>query len=280
MSNNQFQNDDELEEEIHQQLKTKKEKKKEQRQLGKRYIKAQYNYRIGYKIKAFTKFIKQNTKYFFIKYIKGIMVALCLISIICLITGAKNLYKGYSYEDEIDKYKNTNEKLITKEKDLSSQAQDQAKKIDTKSVSTQTGVQRAKDVIDDVFKGMYDYSDGNEYDEKRNKNLKHFKNPNDKQVQSIYSDGKDSEGENQIDILNLKSDLETSDIFTKNPDDTKEKIVPFKAVVSYTGYINDVSSDYSTRTHYTTFEIKFDTSTNKITEMKKINSVKVNNDIS
>lgn len=280
MSDNNFNKNDESEESIQEQLKTKKERKKEQRQLGKKYIKAQYNYHIGYRIKAFSKFIKQNTKYFFVKYIKAIMVALCLFSIVCLIIGIMNLFQGYSHNNEINKYKTSNKNLVAKEKSLASDAQDQSKKIDSKSVSTQTGVQRAKNVIDDVFKGMYQYTDADEYENNRNNNLKHFKNPDDKQIQSIYTDAKDSDGDSQIDILNLESDLETTDIFTKNPDDTKEKIVPFKAIVSYTGYINDVSSEYATRTHYTTYEIKFDTSTNKITEMKKVNSVKVNNDIS
>lgn len=280
MSDNKFNHEDDLKEETHEALKTKKERKKEKRQLGKKYIKAQYNYHIGYRFKALFKYLKENVKYFFTKYIKAIVVALCLASIVCIILGATKLYQGYSYNDEITKYNKSNEKLESKEKDLSMKIENQTKTIDSKSVSTQTGVQRAKKVIDDVFKGMYEYSDADEYEENRKNNLKHFKNPDDKQVQTIYSDAKDSDGESQIDTLGLESELDNLDIFTKNPDDTKEKIVPFKAVISYTGYINDVSSDYSTRTHYTTFEIKFDTSTNKITEMKKVNSVKMSNNIS
>lgn len=280
MSNSNFNVEDEAKDNEEPKIRTIKEHKKENKEIGKKYIKAKYNYHFGYRFKAFNNYIKKNLKYFFTKYIKPIIVILLVLTVIFLGVGIAKIVEGTSFEKETEKYESTNKALESKEKDLEMEAQNQNKKIDSKNVSTQTGVQRAKKVFDDVLNGMYSYDNADEYNTNRENNMKHIENPDEKWVGSVYSDAKDDDGNSQIETLNLSSDLDNSSFFTKNPDDTKEKVVPFKVVVSHTGYIDDVSSDYATRTHYTTYKVDFDTSTNKIKHMKKVNSVKVNNDIS
>lgn len=68
-------------------------------------------------------------------------------------------------------------------------------------------------------------------------------------------------------------------IYTESVSDTSKKVVPFKVIVSYTGYIDNISSDYATRTHYTTYKVDVDTSINKITKIDKLGTVKEQNEI-
>lgn len=260
-------------------IMTDKDKKKEDKKKAKAYIKAQYNYRIGYIFKAIKQFFKQYFIFYIKKYNKIIMGLLILISLIFIVVGAKNFIQGHNLNDDIDEYHSTNSDLEGKSKILESDVEKENDKIDKASISTQSGVKRAKDTIDKVFNGMYQYDDSDEYKENRNTNLKYFDDPKAKWLDKIYSNDEDADGNSQIKTLGLKSELNNADIYTESVNDTSKKVVPFKVVSSYTGYIDDVSSEYSTRTHYTTYEIKVDTSNNKITDMKKMNTVKVNNEI-
>lgn len=261
------------------EIKNKKERRKSDRQKGKRYIKAKYMYHVGYIFKAIKNYIKYNLLYYLKQFIKPIMAIILIISVILFIWSAVKVANGLSLNDDINKQNQINKKLISKNNDLKSKTNSQNRKIDKVQISNQTGVKRAKKVIDRVFKGMFDYEDVDEYEENRKSNLENFDDPKAKWIDKIYSDGKDDNGDNQIETLGLTSELNNIDIFTDSPDDTKKKVIPFKVIVSYTGYIDGLSSDNATRTHYSTYEIDFNTKNNKIEEMKKVNTVKVNNSI-
>lgn len=261
-------------------IKTKKEEKREKRKQGKAYIKAQYNYRIGYLIKALKTFMKENFVYYVKKYIKVIMIVLALISIIFLFIGINQFIRGHEASNNAERYQASNQKLQNQSDDLNADLKQENKKINSASVSTQSGVKRGKKTIDKVFNGMYDYQTSGEYRDNRQQNLKYFDNPKAKWINDVYSNDKDEDGNSQIETLGLTSDLVNTEIYTESIEDTSKKVVPFKVVVSYTGNIEGVSSEYATRTHYTTYKVDVDTSNNKIKDMKKVNTVKVNNDIS
>lgn len=263
-----------------QKIMDKKAKKKEDKRLAKRYIKAQYNYHIGYIFKSINQFLKQHFFYYIKKYKKIVIGILLVISLACIISGTQKIIHGHKLKDDIQTYNKNNEDLEGKSKLLRADIKKDEKRIDRASISTQSGVKRAKDTIDKVFNGMYQYDDADDYKDNRKENLRYFDNPKAKWVNKVYSNGKDSDGNNQIDILGLSSELDNVDIYTESVDDTSKKVVPFKVVTSYTGYIDEISSDYATRTHYTTYKVDVDTSNNKITNMKKINTVKINNEIS
>jgi hypothetical protein len=269
-----------LSEEKKPDIKTKKEEKREQRQQGKAYLKAQYNYRIGYLIKSIKTFFKENFIYYIKKYTKAIMIVMLIISVIFLFIGINQFIRGHEASHNASRYQASNQKLQSKSDELSADLRQENKKINSASVSTQSGVKRAKKTIDKVFNGMYDYHSSGEYRDNRKQNIEYFDNPKAKWINDVYSDDKDEDGNSQIDTLGLTSDLENTEIYTESIKDTSKKVVPFKVVVSYAGNIEDVSSEYATRTHYTTYKVDVDTSNNKITKMKKINTVKVNNEIS
>lgn len=260
-------------------LMTKKEKKKQEKKNAKAYVKAQYNYRVGYIFKTIRQFLRRNLLDFIKKYQKVILAILGIISLLLIVIGIKNLVNGHEKVDDISKYQSANEKLETKNKMLQADNKKDNDKIEKASVSTQTGVQRAKDTIDKVFKGMYNYNDSKEYRDNRKSNMKLFSNPKDKKIANIYSDDKDDDGSSLINNLGLKSELNNVDIYTKSVDDTSKKVVSFKTIVSYTGYMEDVSSDYATRTHDTIYQIDVDTSNNKIKNIKKLNTIEENNNI-
>lgn len=263
-----------------EEIMTKKERKKEEKRKAKAYIKAQYNYRVGYIFKAIKQFLKQNFVYYIKKYKKPLLITLLVLSLIFIVLSINKIIKGNEINDDLSNYQHTNKVLQSKSDSLKADLKQENKKIDSASISTQSGVKRAKGTIDKVFNGMYQYESSSEYRENRESNLQYFENPKAKWIDKIYSNDKDSDGNSQIKTLGLQSDLNSTDIYTESVTDTSKKIVPFKVITSYTGYINDVSSEYSTRTHYTTYEVDVDTSNNKITKMKKINTVKINNDIS
>lgn len=260
-------------------IKTNKERRKSDREKGKRYVKAKYMYHIGYIFKAIKNYIKYNLIYYMKRFIKPIMAIILIMSVVLLIWSAIKVANGLSLENDINKQNSINQRLISTDKDLKSKTNSQNRKIDNVQISNQTGVKRAKKVIDKVFKGMFDYEDSEEYDQNRKDNLENFDNPKAKWIDKIYSDAKDDNGDNQIDTLGLTSELNNTDIFTNSPDDTKKKVIPLKVIVSYTGYIDGLSSDNATRTHYSTYEIDFNSSNNKIEKMKKLDTVKVNNSI-
>lgn len=260
-------------------LKSKKQKKKEEKEIIKAHLKAKFNYKIGYKFKTFFQYIKLNLKYLFKKYHKPLMYVLLLFSLLLLISSSVNFVKGQDSSNELSKYEGKNAKLKSTSDDLQNNIRKDDKKIESASISSQSGVKRAKTVINQVLKGMYDYSDSTEYAENRKENLKLFKNPKDKKTNNIYSDDTDSDGNKQIDTLGLDSEMNTTKIYTESVSDTSKKIVPFKVIVSYTGHIDNVSSEYATRTHYTTYKIDVDTSLNKITNIDKIGTVKEQNEI-
>lgn len=260
-------------------LKTKKQKKKEERNLIKAHLRAKFNYKIGYKIKSLVQFINLNAKNIFRKYLKPLMLILLLFSFMLLIVSVINLFKGNSASDEISKYEDYNEKLKSTSDDLQYNIRKDDKTIESASISSQTGVKRAKNIIDKVFKGMYEYNDSDEYEKNRNENLKLFKDQKDKDINKIYSNDTDSDGNKQIDTLGLESKLNSTSIYTESVSDTSKKVVPFKVIVSYTGHIDNVSSDYATRTHYTTYRVNVDTSINKITKIEKVGTVKSQSEI-
>ncbi|MBM6202837.1 hypothetical protein H6K86_11805 [Staphylococcus epidermidis] len=260
--------------------KSKKEQRKQDKKIGRKYLKAQFNYRFGYRIKALKQYFKNNTLSLGERYAKPIIYIVVLIILTLLILGSINIIQGTSYNKDINHYQNKVDKLKSQAQELNAKSEENYKKIDNKSVSNQTGIKRGKSVINKVIKGMYDYEDNDEYQSNRKEALSYFKNPDDNNVKNVYSEAKDRDGGSLIDNLGLSSEVNDDQIYTKAPDDTKKKVVPFKVVVSYTSYIEDVSSEYSSRTHYTTYKIDFDTSDNKIKNIKKLNSVKLNNDIS
>lgn len=266
--------------EENKKIMSKKDRKKEDKKQAKAYIKAQYNYRIGYIFKSINQFFKQHFLYYFKKYCKIIMGIFIAISLIFIISGTQKIIHGHKMKDDIQTYNKSNEDLEGKVKLLQSDIKKDDERISKASISTQSGVKRGKETIDTIFNGMFQYDNAADYKENREKNLNYFENPKAKWIEKIYSDDKDSDGNSQIETLGLSSKLDSIDIYTESVDDTSKKVVPFKVVTSYTGYIDDVSSDYATRTHYTTYKIDVDTSNNKITNMKKINTVKVNNEIS
>ncbi|MEB8122957.1 hypothetical protein ACF0HT_13505 (plasmid) [Staphylococcus xylosus] len=260
-------------------LKTKKQKKKEEKQIIKAHLKAKFNYKIGYKVKALFQYLKLNLKNLFKKYHKPLMYILLLFSLLLFIASATNFVKGQNANNDLSKYEDKNAKLKSTFDDLQYNIRKDNKKIESASISSQTGVKRAKSVINKVFKGMYDYNNSSEYAENRKENLKLFKNPKDKKIDKIYSDDTDSDGNKQIDTLGLVSEMNDTKIYTESVSDTSKKVVPFKVIVSYTGHIENVSSDYATRTHYTTYKVDVDTSLNKITKIDKIGTVKEQNEI-
>lgn len=266
--------------EENKKIMDKKARKKEDKKLAKKYIKAQYNYRIGYIFKSINQFFKQHFVYYFKKYNKIIMGVFIAISLILIISGTQKMIQGHKMKDDIQAYNKSNEDLEGKAKLLQSDIKKDNERIDKASISTQSGVKRGKETIDKIFKGMYEYDNATDYKENREANLNYFENPKAKWIAKVYSDDKDSDGNSQIETLGLRSELDNVDIYTESVDDTSKKVVPFKVVTSYTGYIDNISSDYATRTHYTTYKIDVDTSNNKVTNMKKINTVKVNNEIS
>ncbi|MCG7340148.1 hypothetical protein MHZ36_12700 [Staphylococcus sp. ACRSN] len=261
------------------EIMTEKEKKKEDKKQAKAYIKAQYNYRIGYLFKAIKTFLKENTKYFIKKYLKMIMIVLALLSIVFVVIGLNQTINGNRANNDIDSLESKNNKLQTQVEDLDSDLKQESNKINAANVSTQSGVQRGKETLDKVFKGMYDYQNSSEYRENREQNLKLFEDPKAKWIKDVYSDDKDEDGNSEIEALGLSSELNETEIYTESIEDTSKKVVPFKVIASYTGNIDNVSSEYATRTHYTVYEVDVDTSNNKIDKMKKGNTVKVNNDI-
>lgn len=269
-----------MSEENEPEIKTKKEEKKEERQLGKAYLKAQYNYRIGYIFKSIGTFLKHNTVYLIKKHLKIVMLILAALAIIFVVIGINQLVNGSKTSHKVQSYEASNRSLQSQVDDIDIDLKNENKKIDAASISTQSGVKRGKETLDKVFKGMYDYQSSSEYRENRKANMKYFDNPKDKWINDVYSNDKDEDGNSQIESLGLTSELDNTEIYTENVEDTEKKVVPFKVIASYTGDIDDVSSDYATRTHYTIYEVDFDTSDNKITKMKKVNTISENNSIS
>lgn len=264
---------------IDDKLKSKKQKKREEKALVKAHLKAKFNYKIGYRFKTFFQYTKLSGKKFFKKHHKLLMYILLLCSLLLVIASAINFVKGQNANDDITKYTDKNAKLKSTDDDLQYNIRKDNKKIETASISSQAGVKRAKSVINKVFKGMYQYSNSSEYADNRNENLKLFKNPKDKNIDKIYSNDIDSDGNKQIDTLGLDSEIDNTKIYTKSVSDTSKKVVPFKVIVSYTGHIDNVSSDYATRTHSTSYKVDVDTSINKITKIDKIGTVKEQNEI-
>lgn len=265
--------------EIDDKLKTKKQKKKEERDLVKSHLKAKFNYKVGYKIKSVIQFTKLKFINIIKKYLKPLMFIVLLFSLLLLIVSAVNIYKGNNSKNEISKYEEKNSKLKNTADELHYKIRKDNKTIESASISSQTGVKRAKSIINTVFKGMYEYSNSSEYAENRNENLSFFEDPKDKYIDKVYSNDTDSDGNKQIDTLGLESELDNADIYTESVSDTSKKVVPFKVIVSYTGHIDNVSSDYATRTHYTAYKVDVDTSINKITNMKKVGTVKNQSEI-
>lgn len=269
-----------MNEDKNNEIKTKKEKKKDERRQVKSYLKAQYNYRIGYFFKAIRTYLKKNTVYLIKRNIKALTVILLALSILFVLIGISQIIAGNKKAHKIEDVQHSIQNLKTQAASVDADLKREQKKIDSVSVSTQSGVVRGKKTIDKVFTGMYEYQNADEYKANREAALKYFDDPKAKWVNSVYSDDKDEDGNSQIETLGLTSELDSTDVYTESVEDTEEKVVPFKVIAAYTGKIDDVSSDYATRTHYTVYEVDLDTSNNKITKMKKISTVEENNSIS
>lgn len=244
------------------------ENKKEREQLG-RYLKAIFKSKFGYIPISIWLFFKNNTKY----YLKSIMVLLIAITLVLAGISLYNFIKGKEAHGVYEKVNRNNKVLEPEVNKLQQQTQQQNDKLSKYDISNQTGVVRASNVTSNVFKGMYDYSDGTEYANNRKKNLELFQDPKAKWVNEIYSDDKDSNGDSMIDNLNMKSSLNMFSFYTENPDDVKKDELNLIALVEYKSTIPDVSNEFASQTHQTVYNIVYDTREDKIKEMKKINVI-------
>lgn len=252
--------------------RTKRQKQKEDSKKARRYLKARFNEKIGYIFIAIGYFIKNN----FIYHKKRISILLSIITIILLGFTTFNFVKASNIQNEVNNYNQKNAKLESKISNQQKEIDEQDKKIDEYDISASPKIVRASKKLSQVFHGMYDYSDANEYQKNRDKNMKYFTNPNSKEVRKIYNEDEDSDGDSIIENLNLKSSLQEYNIYTDKIKVQNKKVINFKAIVEYQSDIIGVSSDYATRTHNTIYDIEYDTEKNKISSIKKLNTLKEN----
>src|SRR5699024_544204 len=149
----------------------------------------------------------------------------------------------------------------------------QNKKKDEYKISITQKVVDRTNVISKVYKGMYSFEDGKEYEKDRKANMQYFKDKDASWIDTVYSKNKTKDGDSLIDNLNLSSEIQDFNLFTEDPKKTDEDKLKFKAIVEYKSEIKDVSLDEATRTHQTVHDIEFDTKSNKILKMKKENKL-------
>lgn len=255
------------------EINTKKQQKKDERKKSRKYLKAYFNYKIGYRFKAFSKYFKIHSGSLF-KYIAFIMM---IAATILLILSVVNFYRGMKTDPDIDYYKQKSSKLQPEVDKMQKTVSNQSNKIDEYKISNSQKVVESTNVISKVFKGMYNFEDGKEYETNRKNNMKYFKDKDASWLNNVYSKNKAKDGGNLIDNLKLSSEIQKFNLFTKDPNKTDGDKLKFKAVVEYQSEIDDVSIDDATRTHQTVYDIEFDTKSNEITKMKK--ETKLSNDL-
>lgn len=248
-------------------VKSKKEQKKEESKKSRKYLKAYFNAKVGYRFKALGYFFRNNLK----MTLKGFYTVLIIATFIFLGLSVYNLYKGFETKPDVSEYKAQTSKLAPENERLQDSVLNQEEKIDEYNISNSNKVVESSNVISKVFKGMYTYKNAEEYNKNRKENLKYFKDENASWIKSIYSENKDNEGNSLIETLNLNSEIQKFNLFTEDPNDTDSKVLKFKAIVEYQSDIDEVSNSYASRTHQTIYDIEFDTEENKIVKMKKEN---------
>jgi hypothetical protein len=254
--------------------KTKSQKKEEGKQARK-FLKAKFNEKIGYWFVALGYFIKNNFK----AHIKKIAILLAIVSFVMLIISIVNIAKMNQPTQVTKEYEIKNEKLERQLKDSQDTINNQNDKISEYDISNDSKIVEASNVIDDVFKGMYNITSSEEYDSNRKENLKLFKDSNANWVNKVYSDNKDDTGESVIDNLGLTSEIQSFGLYSKEVDPGKDEKINFKAIVEYQSAIDDVSNEYATRTHQSVFNIEVDSKDNKITNIEKENKLKTLNTV-
>lgn len=249
----------------------KKQREKEKRKLARRYLKARWNEKIGYKYQARKSYNKQKKKKkrkFKLSF-KWVAVIAAIVFIVFVIFNVVAVIKANDYHQKADHYMNKTRQIAGKQASLSRNLDTQYTKITKLNKSNSIGVSRAIKNINELFDAMYKYKDGEQYDNNREQALGLFKDPKADYINDFYSDGKDSEGNNKIDELELSSDIQSSTIYSMHMNDQDRDILDLKAVVGYHSYSEGVSGKFTKRTHQSLFSIKYDTKTNKITDMKK-----------
>ncbi|MGC9650911.1 hypothetical protein ACO2FA_12600 [Staphylococcus warneri] len=108
--------------------KSKKEQRKQDKKIGRKYLKAQYNYRFGYRIKALKQYFKNNTLSLGERYAKPIIYIIVLIVLTLLILGSINIIQGSSYNKDINHYQNKVDKLKAQAQKLNAKSEENYKK--------------------------------------------------------------------------------------------------------------------------------------------------------
>lgn len=255
--------------------KTKKEIKKEESAIAKKYLKAKYNAKIGYKFKSYKYFLKNNSQ----NFKRNTSVILAVISVLCLFISIMLLVTSHHNQEIIDKYQNKNQKLNSELKNANNSVSNQESTINKFNISTDKNLIRATNLASKLFKSMYEYNNGEQYEKNRNEALKLFETPKDKWIDDVYSNGKDADGANMIDNLNLSSEVMLLEPFTDNMNSKNNSTIKLKTLVQYESSIDGVSSDYASRTHEALYDLEVNAKTHKISKLKKINTVKEINTI-
>lgn len=249
----------------------KKQREKEKRKLARRYLKARWNEKIGYKYQARKSYNKQKKKKkrkFKLSF-KWVAIISALIFITFVILNVVAVVKANEYHQKSEHYMNKTRYIAGQQADLSRNLDTQYTKITKLNKSNSIGVSRAIKNINDLFDAMYKYKDGEQYVSKRKQALDLFKDPSADYINDFYSDAKDSKGNNKIDELELSSDIQSSTIYSTHMNDQDRDVLDLKAIVGYHSYSEGVSGKFTKRTHQSLFSIKYDTKTNKIIDMKK-----------
>lgn len=250
--------------------KSKRKAQIEESKKAKRYLKAKFNEKIGYWFIALWYFAKNNIRH----HKKKISYLIIGVSILLIIISIFNFIKASQIQAEIDDYNKKNIKLEHKITDKQEAIKKQENQIDEYNISASPKIVNASKILSNVFHGMYDYTDADIYQKNRDKNLKYFQDPKSKDVKSIYNEDEDSSGESIIDNLDLNSTLLEYNFFTEYVKHNNGNTLNLKAIVKYESEMTGVSSNYSTRTHETVYDIEFDTKKEKIIKIKKDNTLK------
>lgn len=256
-----------------------KERKKRDRKLARKYLKARFNEKIGYRFQAQKEYRKEqkskkNKRFFRLSY-KWMAVLLAAIFIAFVIFNVHAVIKTKDYQKEADHYAAETKKIAGEQSDLSNNVDRQTRKVQSLNKSNSAGVIRAIDTLNELFNNMYDYNDGQMYVSNYKKSMEFFDDPNADYVKKVYSNGKDADGQNVIDALDLSSDLVTISIYSEHTNDVDRKVVNLKALVAYKAYSEGSSGKFTTRTHEAVYSIDYDTTKNKIVDMKKDANLKM-----
>lgn len=259
---------------------SKKEERNYNKKLARKYYKAKFDEKIGYRFQArreYNKQLKKQGKGFkitpnMIGILSGVIILLFLVFNIVAFVHIQ------SYGPKAEHYKEMTRKIAGEQSALQSEVDSQTKKVESYSVSNSAGVNRANNKLNRLFKDMFQYNDGETYEANYKDGLNVFDNPKASYVSDVFSNGKDASGDNKIDALGLSSELKSYDIYSTHENDVDRDVLDLKAVVSYHAYSDDVSGKLTDRTHQNVYSIKFDTKKNKIIDMKKEATLEPYND--